>query len=242
NPGKAIILFKQHTSIRDSIFKENNLRKLAIMESNFAFAQEREKYESDKARNEILIRKHKQIISLLIFIIVLAVILAAFLFHWYKLKKKLHAVEIENMNKELESKQKTMTMAQLKLVKNAERDNQTVNSLEKIIEKTDGEGKQDISRLISNYKYESINSNWKEFETYFIELNSVFYNNLNKAYPDLTTNERKLCIFMKLNMSSKDIMQITHQSEEALKKSRLRLRRKLNIESNTNLSSFIQSI
>lgn len=242
NTEKALALYKNHTSIRDSIFKENNLRKLALMESNFAFAQEREKYESDRARNEIMIRKHKQIISLLIFIILLTTILTAILFRCYKLKKKLHAVEIENMNKEIESNQKAMSMAQLKLVKNSERDNQTINSLEKIIEKTDGEGKQDISRLISNYKYETINTNWKEFETYFIELNSTFYNKLNKSYPDLTTNERKLCIFMRLNMSNKDITQITYQSEEALKKSRLRLRRKLNLERNTNLSSFIQSI
>lgn len=242
NTREALTLYKNHTAIRDSIFKENNLRKLAIMESEYAFSKEREKYESDKAASEILLKKHKQISWLLIFITLLTIILSAILYHWYKLKKRLYQIEIENMNKELENKQKVMTMAQLKLVKNAERDNQTVNSLEKIIDKADEEGKQDIGRLISNYKYESINSNWKEFETYFIELNSEFYNNLNETYPDLTTNERKLCIFIRLNMSNKDITQITYQSDEALKKSRLRLRRKLNLERNANLSSFIQSI
>lgn len=242
NTKKALALYKNHTKIRDSIFKENNLRKLALMESEFAFSQEREKYESDKAANEQLLKKHKHINYLLFSIFLLTVILGGIIFHWYKLKKKFLTVEIDKMNSELENKRKIMAMAQLKLVKTSERDNQTMSSLEKIVEKSEGEEKRSINRLINNYKYESINSNWKEFETYFIELNSEFYTKLTVKYPDLTPNERKLCIFMKLNMNNKDIAQITYQSEEALKKSRLRLRRKLSLERNTNLSSFIQNI
>ena len=58
----------------------------------------------------------------------------------------------------------------------------------------------------------------------------------------LTQNERKLCVFLKLNMTNKQIAQITFQSEEALKKARQRLRKKLEIARDTNLVSFIQNI
>jgi DNA-binding CsgD family transcriptional regulator len=51
-----------------------------------------------------------------------------------------------------------------------------------------------------------------------------------------------MCAFLKLNMSNKDIAQITFQSDEALKKARLRLRQKLDIDRETNLAAFMQGI
>ena len=58
----------------------------------------------------------------------------------------------------------------------------------------------------------------------------------------LTVNERKICVFLRLNMGNKDIAQITFQSEEALKKAPLRLRKKLGIERTDNLATFIQNL
>ena len=43
-------------------------------------------------------------------------------------------------------------------------------------------------------------------------------------------------------MSNKDIAQITFQSDDALKKARLRLRQKLEISRKTNLVTFLQNI
>jgi len=142
----------------------------------------------------------------------------------------------------LDLNQKSMTAATLKLIQNAERDATTIDRLQQIEQHTSNEGKQNIKALIADYTRSSYNSNWDEFEILFEKVHSSFYNNLNTLYPTLTTNERKLCAFLKLNMNNKDIAHITYQSEEALKKARLRLRQKLQIDRETNLSSFIQSI
>jgi DNA-binding CsgD family transcriptional regulator len=76
----------------------------------------------------------------------------------------------------------------------------------------------------------------------FERVHQLFYEKLNAQFPSLTANDRKICAFLKLNMSSKDIAQITFQSDEALKKARLRLRRKLEIDRKTNLAAFLQNI
>lgn len=76
----------------------------------------------------------------------------------------------------------------------------------------------------------------------FLKVNTDFYDKLNERFPVLTLNERKLCVFLKLSMTSKDIVQITFQSEEALKKARMRLRKKLELDRDEKLVSFIQSI
>ncbi len=157
-------------------------------------------------------------------------------------KQKLLSLELDKINQELETKQKSITAATLKLIQNAERDNQTIEQLMEIEKNTNPEGKQKINTLITDYKRKSYNSNWDEFEILFEKVHHSFYEKLNLQFPTLTANERKLCAFLKLNMSSKDIAQITFQSEDALKKARLRLRQKLSIDRETNLTGFLQNI
>jgi PAS domain S-box-containing protein len=158
------------------------------------------------------------------------------------LKKKLLEMEIEKINQELEANQKAITAATLKLVQNSERDSRSVKMLEDIEKNANEEGKKNIRSLIADYKLQAYNSNWDEFELLFEKVHHSFHDKLNEQFPELTPNERKLCVFLKLNMSNKQIAQITFQSEEALKKARLRLRKKLNIDRDTNLVAFIQNI
>ncbi len=157
-------------------------------------------------------------------------------------KARLMGLEIDRINKELETNQKSITAATLKLIQNSERDVQTIERLIDVEKNTNGEGKSIISTIISDYKRLSYNSNWDEFEILFEKVHSSFYERLNTLFPNLTANERKICAFLKLNMSNKDIAQITFQSEDALKKARLRLRQKLEIDREVNLITFIQNI
>ncbi len=150
--------------------------------------------------------------------------------------------EIERINYELELNQQSIAAATLKLIQNSERDAQTIERLQEIEKDSNPKGKQKIKALIADNKRISYNSNWDEFELLFEKVHRSFYEKLNTQYPTLTANERKLCAFLKLNMSNKDIAHITFQSDDALKKARLRLRQKLGIERETNLSVFLQNI
>lgn len=132
--------------------------------------------------------------------------------------------------------------AALKLIQNSESDAYSMKVLKKIESSTNEEGKENVRSLIGYYKNKSVYSNWEEFEILFLQVNSDFYDKLNERFPSLTLNERKLCVFLKLNMTNKDIAQITFQSEEALKKARMRLRKKLEMDRDESLVSFIQSL
>jgi PAS domain S-box-containing protein len=158
------------------------------------------------------------------------------------IKAQLLTNEIDRINRELEINQRSMTAATLKLIQNSERDAQTIDRLIEIENQTNPEGKQKIKALIADNKRISYNSNWDEFEILFEKVHSSFYEKLNTLFPTLTANERKMCAFLKLNMSNKDIAQITFQSDDALKKARLRLRQKLGIGREINLVAFLQNI
>lgn len=159
-----------------------------------------------------------------------------------KTKQKFLSLEIDRVNQKLEDNQKKMAIAALKLIQNSQRDAQSIEKLIEIRKNANSDAKRKINSLISFYKQTSFNANWNEFEILFEQVHSDFYKKLNDKFPLLTTNERKMCAFLKLNMNSKDIAHITFQSEDALKKARLRLRKKLGIETETNLSVFLQNI
>jgi DNA-binding CsgD family transcriptional regulator len=157
-------------------------------------------------------------------------------------KKRLLEKEIERINQELEQNRKSLTATSLKLIQNSERDAGNVRRLESVLDGTSPEGRKILLSIISDIKRMSRSTNWNEFELLFQKVHKSFYDGLNDKFPDLTANERKLCAFLKLNMSSKDIANITFQSEEALKKARQRLRQKLGIDRDTNLVVFLQNI
>jgi len=83
---------------------------------------------------------------------------------------------------------------------------------------------------------------WNEFEVRFQQVHNDFYQRLAEKYPDLTPNEIKICAFLKLNMTSKDISAITFQSVKSIEVARHRLRKKLGIERDENLVTLLQQL
>ena len=228
--------------VKDSIFNEKNVRKVAFLESTYKYDKEKQAYEMEKANHTMKIQSQRRVILFLVIVSIL-VLLLAFTTHWTsKLKKRVLSLEIETMNHEMEINRKAMAAATLKLMENSERDAYSIKMLENIKKNTTSEGQSDVRSLISEYKLKSHNSNWSEFEILFQKVNSSFYEKLHSQYPNLTPNEKKLCVFIKLNMSNNHISQVTFQSEEALKKARLRLRKKLELDRDTTLATFIQSL
>ena len=235
----AHVLCKQ---LNDSLLNEKNIRRMALMESSYKYEKEIQKYELEQANQKLQIRNQRYIIFFLISATLLIIILTTQLYRSSRLKKKVLKLEVDQAKRKLEYSQKEMTSATLKLIQNAECDNYCIKMLENLEKGDDEEKHKRIRSLINYYKSKSTYANWREFETLFLEVNTSFYDKLNERFPTLTNNERKLCVFLKLNMSNKDIAQITFQSEEALKKARLRLRKKMGLERMDNLAGVIQNL
>jgi len=70
-----------------------------------------------------------------------------------------------------------------------------------------------------------------------------FYDALLRRFPELTPSELKLCAFLKLNMTTKEISELTGQRLNTLENARYRLRQKLGItNSEANLVTFLAQI
>jgi DNA-binding NarL/FixJ family response regulator len=72
--------------------------------------------------------------------------------------------------------------------------------------------------------------------------NKNFINRMNQEFPDLTQLEKKLLILVRIGLSSKEIAPLMNISPKSVEISRYRLRKKLNLDKNTNLSDFSKSM
>lgn len=70
---------------------------------------------------------------------------------------------------------------------------------------------------------------WQELNRFVPEFNSEFFQKLLQDYPDLTINERRLCALLNMNLTTKEISDITRQSVHSINIARGRLRSKLGI-------------
>jgi ligand-binding sensor domain-containing protein/DNA-binding CsgD family transcriptional regulator len=77
------------------------------------------------------------------------------------------------------------------------------------------------------------------FNNYFDEVHQDFIDRLKSSYPFLSPKELRLCAYLKMNLSTKEIAPLMNISVRGVEISRYRLRKKLNLERDTNLTDFI---
>jgi AraC family transcriptional regulator, chitin signaling transcriptional activator len=80
---------------------------------------------------------------------------------------------------------------------------------------------------------------WKVYETNFNELHEDFFKELLQAYPNLSNKDLKLCSYLKMNLSSKEIAPLMGISVRGVEVHRYRLRKKMGLDSKENLTNFM---
>lgn len=144
-----------------------------------------------------------------------------------------HILELELQSKSSEVAVKSLSIAkQIEMIENIQQILDTDTDLNKI--------KSEIKKAI---KINSINKNeWEAFETNLNQIHNEFIINLSKKYPSLTHRDIKLCIYLLMNLSSKEIAPLMNISIRGVELHRYRIRKKLNLVQDENLSKFLLTI
>lgn len=96
-----------------------------------------------------------------------------------------------------------------------------------------------IFQIIQELNFKLKTESWNQFETYFNQVNPKFIQNLIDKHPGLSPNEIKLCSFLVLNLDTKEIAAIVNQKTNSIRIARTRLRKKLNMQAEDNLVSYL---
>jgi tetratricopeptide (TPR) repeat protein len=222
----ALILNKQ---VSDTLFNDDRTNKIAQLKIQFDF--ERKQSEEQAKQRE------RELILLLIGIgLVLSLVIVSLLFYLQRNKIKNSLLEQahlklekENLEKDIELKDKELTANTMHLMQNNELIGNISDKLLMIKQNMDEESQHAVQKVVTD-----LNSNLrpellKEFEFRFQQVHEDFYEILNEKFPNLTPSDRKLCAFLKLGMTTKEISAITLQNIKSIEIARTRLRKKLNL-------------
>ena len=161
-----------------------------------------------------------------------------------KTEKELIQIKNEKLESEIEYKNSELASSTMNLVQKKEfilkikETLQNLNKNEK--ESMDSHELKKLLRSLSDE--EKLNDEWEQFSVHFNNVHGDFLVKLNEKYPTLKAHELKLCAYLRMNLTSKEIAQLMSISVRGVEISRYRLRKKLNLTTETNLFQFLFEI
>ena len=85
-------------------------------------------------------------------------------------------------------------------------------------------------------------NDWKMFEEAFNNADKDFLKKIKEKHKALTPNDLRLCAYLRLNLSSKEIAPLLNISARSVEVKRYRLRKKMNLPHESSLTNYILEI
>jgi DNA-binding CsgD family transcriptional regulator len=144
-----------------------------------------------------------------------------------------HILELEIQTKSSEVAVKSLSIA---------KQSEMIENIQSILD-SDVDLNKLKSEIKKTIKINAINKQeWKAFETNLNQIHNEFIINLSKKYANLTSKDIKLCVLLKMNLTSKEIAPIMNITFRGVELQRYRLRKKLGISQDENLNKFLINI
>lgn len=201
------------------------------MEYNFEKKLSLHKLEMERERN----RSKLMLLTALMLLIVGILFYLLVLNHNKRIKAEKKALVAD-----LESKNKELTTNVMYLMKNTELVKDIITRLVALRPNMKAENARIVKDIITDLEASMKDDSWNEFEAHFNNVHLDFYKKLKERCPDLTPAELKMCAFLRLNMSSKEIASMSGITVKSVDVMRGRIRKKLNIaNTDVNLINFL---
>jgi DNA-binding CsgD family transcriptional regulator len=143
----------------------------------------------------------------------------------------------EKLKLDIESKNRELAVSTMSLIKK----NEFLNSIKTELKEKDNQ--QDIKKVIRIIDKNLNNTDdWKLFEEAFNNADKDFLKLIKEKHPVLTPNDLRLCAYLRLNLSSKEIAPLLNISPRSVEVKRYRLRKKMDLPHEFSLTNYILEI
>ena len=143
----------------------------------------------------------------------------------------------EKLEQDMANKNRELAVSTMSLI----RKNEFLTSIKDKLKNSEGSAK--VKSVIKTIDKDiSEEDNWKFFKKAFSNADKDFFKKIKAKHPELTSNDLKLCAYLRLNLSSKEIAPLLNISVKSVEIKRYRLRKKMNLDRETNLTDYILSL
>ncbi|OXG03794.1 hypothetical protein [Flavobacterium araucananum] len=239
----AVYYFQKYNAINDSIKVEEkavNLEKIKLEQEHKVRTQLKIVIEQKKRLTYYIIG-----LILVVGILVLIILLVKYRNKNIKnqLKKEKLKTKMQGLRQSLDAKNKVLIAKAMSEIHRTDHINEIVTDLKKIKLKTVNKEMQHAIDIVLKRLGKNLNTDiWKEFEISFEQVHKSFFDKLTTDYPSLTPKDRRLCALLYLDLTTKEISQITGQSFKSIENARTRLRKKFDLTNEkVNLSTYLNT-
>lgn len=238
-------------NIKETIYSAQAIEKITIENNNF-------ETKKNTIENKILsqdlnitkIKNKNRNIILLVLSIILLVFCFAFYYFIKKLKKQAKILNIKNydieetsskLSNDINIRNRKLAKSSLILIQT----NEILSTLETNVKKlktlnSNSNCKDIINEMSSILSVYNPKKNWEEFSLYFEQISPNFFKYLTINHPTLSQNEQRTCALIYLNLTTKEIANITFRSNRTIESIMYQIRKKMNIPSEEKIISFLR--
>ena len=244
NFEKAYQFQKIYERYNDSIFNSTNSSKMAFLDYEYTLQKQENLRTIDLLKQQ---RKAKTRLWIFITLFILAASITGFIILYNGNRMKQEKLLQANLNIErfrleelLGFRDKEIMIITTNLFERNELIRMVIMKLKSLIPNLKHVEQTMTNEIIRDLKGKYHENVIAEFEYRFQNVHDKFYDYLSEDFPALTSNDLRLCAFLKMNLNTKDIASITHQTTNTVEVARTRLRKKLNIDHlDTDLALFL---
>ncbi|MDG3582590.1 tetratricopeptide repeat protein [Galbibacter pacificus] len=245
-------------SINETIIRLQNVQQINALQALYDANSKEAKIDLLTKENEV--NKAQERLMLIFIIALLGLIFGVYV---YLKKRKQHELNIEkykqqaleanlekkklieeNLQREIELKTSSLSKYSLNLAQKNRTLSQVAHTLTNIKgrKKIDVDAKLNEIVLVINEDL-SEKQEWNQFMDYFEQIHPSFFKNLRyRTEEELSITELRLCMLLRLGLSSKEIASILRVTPDSIRVARYRLRKKLSINQGDKLTRFLQQL
>ncbi|NJW52126.1 helix-turn-helix and ligand-binding sensor domain-containing protein [Salinimicrobium oceani] len=142
----------------------------------------------------------------------------------------------EHLEKDMAEKNGQLAASTMSIIKK----NEFLSTLKEDLKGADNPEVKKVIKTIDRELREE--DNWKMFKEAFKNADKEFFEKIKSRHPELTSNDLRLCAYLRLNLTSKEIAPLVNISVKSVEIKRYRLRKKMNLPRETNLTDYIMSL
>ena len=157
-----------------------------------------------------------------------------------KNEKEIVKLQNEKLETEVMLKTKELASTSMQLMENSDALSKLRIELTKLATIQEGAELKRVTTLLKDI--ENNTAHWEQFATHFDELNNGFLTRLKEKHTNLSRNDLKVCAYLRLNFTSKQIAQLQSISVRGVEIHRYRIRKKLSIPNQKTLGNYLEEI
>lgn len=148
----------------------------------------------------------------------------------------------EIYKQEIEHKKKELTSQTLHLVQKNTFIQELKENLENL-KNSPEKFKVEFRRIVMLLKKQNASDkDWEVFKSYFSEVHNDFDQKLKTLYPDISEKEIRLAAFLRMNLTTKEIAATLNVLPDSILKSKYRLKKKLALDKDMDLTTFLNTL